>query len=1170
MAGFILFLLMAFLHPKVVEAKNTTSVQRVILTQDPNNSLVVTPDPPQVNEPIELRVVLFNNGDNPITLYAQFYWANFGLGTERFPIEGRIEFILPPHGEGSTAVVWVPPIMKTYCFYVDIFDAPEAQVPVSNFWHNVTYRGYPDPETSLYIEAVPLSVRNPLTEQATMVLSVTVPITATAWEARIYPPQATLNPGESIFAQTIFTYTGEVGLPPGGLESFLLSGSLNEQPMGEGEVVFGPPLRLHLGAEPQYAESEISVNPYPILPGEPTEICVKVRNVTPQSREGVVTFRYAPLGIGMPYMQIGPPIPISIPLLGIQRPCTYWVPPYGGQFSFEAQVEAADFPMVVSSQRVMDVGELLLPGTISTLYFPVHNPIGHPVTITLSLQLFMPDWLISISPAVLNNMGLGETRLAILTVEIPPGADMPQDEAPVADVVAFAGSDIIGGLRMIYRPPVPIHQPGDPIYGESEITVHPYPPREREPTEICVELRNPTEQEQSVTVDFNVAAFGIGLPFHAIAHPKPVTLPPHSTVKTCITWVPPFGGRFGAEVGIQLANHEKIYSQRVIDVGEILLPNQLASFEFPVGNPNTFPITVTMGAKRYLPQWEVTFDPPMFELSPGGILPVVMHVLPVQEQGDPEPQEGEPVIDVEAYWSGNGENGFLGGFRKLFFPPVPIHLIEDPPFAEREINIFPYPPHAGEPTHLEFEARNPTTATQQITVTFEVGNFGIGLPFTPIAVQSITLSPFQTGVTAVTWVPSSAGEFCVRVKVEAPFFTKPFYSSRNISIVLLPEPYGTPEVFIFVMRDNGDTTRPLTVTLGLKEYLPNWHVELGSNKIVFVSGQTIATSVMTITPPTIPEELPLDGGPIADISAYVDGNLIGGIRKVWRPPVPLGQLGEPGYAESEIVIDPDPPVVGQPTTFAAQVRNDSDYTQIISLQFGWANFGFGIPFTTTNVVPTQTVIILSPHMTTTVSANWTPLFSGNLCVQILLRNEQMGEFLRSQRNINVIEVPENQCEPIVQKFPLQNGSPETVTVTIGASAIDLLPAWAYSIDPDEVVLNPYESIMVTVVITPPCYLNAHGLLQPLATLGASSTRSPTKIQVEGYDQNGVLAGGVELQLVTAEQQPIYLPSVMRSSGMATGGDARVISLLKSVLQLFEVWMENPLWLIFLFTGGVSL
>jgi hypothetical protein len=1166
LAGLFLFLWISFLQPKIAEAQASPSAQGNNLTQGPGDPLKVSPDPAQAGEPIELRVVLYNNNNNPITLYAQFYWGLFGFGTERVPIAGRNGFVLPPLSEGSTAVVWVPPEMQTYSFYVDIFDTPDAPNPIASFRHNVTYRGYPNPDIPIYVEAVPFLVHNPLPEVATVVLSVTAPISATNWEAMVDPHQAMLNPGQIIVAQAVFTYTGGGGLPPGGMEMFLLSGSLNGQPMGEGQVIYGPPLRLHMHPDPPYAESEISVNPYPFHAGEPVEICTEVRNVTPQPHEGTVTFRYAPFGIGMIYQTIVS-VPISIPQLGIQRPCIGWVPPVDGQVAFDVQVEAAGFPMPIGSQRVMDVSEVLLPGTVSRLHFPVHNPFGQPVTIDLPLHPLLEGWMMSMDPPILTNMQPFETRPVTLTIDIPPDSPMPPDGSPVADVEAYVGSELIGGLRKIYRPPVPIHQPGDPIYAESEITVNPYPPQEREPTEICVDLHNPTQEDQVMTVDFNVAEFGIGLPFHAIARPIAVAIPAESLKKVCVTWVPPFGGRFGVEVGLQIDGHERIYSQRVIDVGEILLPNQPSPFGFVVANPFTFPITVTMGVVRYLPQWEVTFNPPMSVLPPGANQPVEMIVNPVQNPGDPEPHEGEPVLDVEAYWNGNGDNGLLGGFRKVFTPPVPIHPPQDPPYAEGEINLTPYPPLEREPTEISFEARNPTADTQQITVTFQVANFGIGMVFHDIARPiSLSVPSGKTQRVVITWVPPFAGEFCARVKVESTFFAESFYSSRNISIVRLPQPYGTPEVFTFLVGDNGNPTRPLTITLGLKEYLPNWHVVLGSNVIVLEPGQSLVTSTLTITPPANPDELPIDGGPIADVPAFVNGELIGGIRKIWRPPVPLGNPQEPSYAESEIVINPDPPVVGQPTTFSAQVRNNSDYSQTITLQFGWADFGVGIPFTNTNVTPAFTVLTLGPNMTTTVSADWIPPYSGNFCVQIILTNEETGEELHSQRNIHVVEVPKVPCESFVRDFWLQNATSLTVTVTLGESAINLPAGWEYTVNPTETILAPYEGITVTLVITPPCELGSPAWFTGLNVDGNLST---PKLQVEGYDQNGELVGGVELQLVGIVQQPIFLPLVSRGDiglGSSTPSDA----VLQFIRQLPKSWTKYSFWSMILLMGGAGI
>jgi hypothetical protein len=67
------------------------------------------------------------------------------------------------------------------------------------------------------------------------------------------------------------------------------------------------------------------------------------------------------------------------------------------------------------------------------------------------------------------------------------------------------------------------------------------------------------------------------------------------------------------------------------------------------------------------------------------------------------------------------------------------------------------------------------------------------------------------------------------------------------------------------------------------------------------------------------------------------------------------------------------------------------------------------------------------------------------------------------------------------------------------------------------------------VITPPCDLMAKGLISQVAGLDVNS---PAKIQVEGYNQNGELVGGVELRL--APQQQIYLPQIWLKAGAGTG------------------------------------
>jgi len=71
-----------------------------------------------------------------------------------------------------------------------------------------------------------------------------------------------------------------------------------------------------------------------------------------------------------------------------------------------------------------------------------------------------------------------------------------------------------------------------------------------------------------------------------------VTLPPHSLIKKCTTWVPPFPGHFCAQVSLidpaQPQRYPVVRSQRNMDVGEVFERGQWTKpYVFRVGNPFT-------------------------------------------------------------------------------------------------------------------------------------------------------------------------------------------------------------------------------------------------------------------------------------------------------------------------------------------------------------------------------------------------------------------------------------------------------------------------------------------------------------------------------------------------------------------------------------------------------
>ncbi len=93
--------------------------------------------------------------------------------------------------------------------------------------------------------------------------------------------------------------------------------------------------------------------------------------------------------------------------------------------------------------------------------------------------------------------------------------------------------------------------------------------------------------------------------------------------------------------------------------------------------------------------------------------------------------------------------------------------------------------------------------------------------------------------------------------------------------------------------------------------------------------------------------------PIVDVEAYVDNVLLGGFRKLDIPPIPIHKPHERTYAESEISIVPYPPRQGVQSLVSTVLHNATVNTTTVNLEFGWAQFGMGIPFTSTGMVPTD-------------------------------------------------------------------------------------------------------------------------------------------------------------------------------------------------------------------------
>jgi hypothetical protein len=294
-----------------------------------------------------------------------------------------------------------------------------------------------------------------------------------------------------------------------------------------------------------------------------------------------------------------------------------------------------------------------------------------------------------------------------------------------------------------------------------------------------------------------------------------------------------------------------------------------------------------------------------------------------------------------------------------------------------------------------------------------------------------------------------------------------------------------------------------------------------------VPGQPVSVT-LTVTP-SLDADLGT-GAPIVDVEGYVNGELIGGFRKLDRPPVPIHKPHEKGYAETEISIEPYPPQLEVDSLVSTVVQNTSGTTMTVDLEFGWADFGMGIPFTTTGMVPYTRSLTLYPEMTQTATVTWTPTRAGHQCVQIWLRDpDGVYDPQHSQRNVDVAERPPcNQTK--IFTATIYNDTALTATVDVGLITFNVPADWQITITPSPTLeLAPGGTGVLTVTVLVPCPSLSAAMFeaQAIDAIQQASGSVPT-IDVEGY-VDGELKGGIEIQFEepAVEEHWIYLPLVLR-------------------------------------------
>lgn len=367
-------------------------------------------------------------------------------------------------------------------------------------------------------------------------------------------------------------------------------------------------------------------------------------------------------------------------------------------------------------------------------------------------------------------------------------------------------------------------------------------------------------------------------------------------------------------------------------------------------------------------------------------------------------------------------------------PPV-IPDGTQPPYAQDEIQIYPYPLVAGRPTDLSVRIRNLRDTPQTVNVTFESSpnNFGIGIPFNTLPAtgnpQVVTLPPSGVVEVKITWTPSRSGHYCIRVRIQGTDSNAlPVFTYRNLDVMEDLRPGVTDELPFIV---GNPTDAVATVNLIVDNTCPGWSASVTPTQLLNMTPGEVRNATLTVIPPN---DRPLGTACHIDVQGWIGDQLIGGIRKLDVPPVHLPPANPP-WMEKEIKFRPDPPILNRQGEVCIELQNPMPFARTVSVDFEWADFGAGIIFAP---ISSLNNITLPPNSIDLYCVPWTPVIveptptsmsalqnnaSLHRCIRVRLRQAGFRDQL-SQRNVDVRRLPVLSLNDLAQlEIPIRVGNP---------------------------------------------------------------------------------------------------------------------------------------------------
>jgi len=456
----------------------------------------------------------------------------------------------------------------------------------------------------------------------------------------------------------------------------------------------------------------------------------------------------------------------------------------------------------------------------------------------------------------------------------------------------------------------------------------------------------------------------------------------------------------------------------------------------------------------------------------------------------------------------------------------PIGMPNDqPPYAEREVQIDPYPLVTGTPSTISVRLTNSSGTPQPVKVSFQTSpqRFGIGINFSSFDTRLVTIPAFGSAIVTSSFTPVSSGHYCIQIKIEDASPTPkyaPIYTQRNLDVTEDLKP-GVTDNLVFKVAN--PTAATATINLVVVNTCPGWGATVSPATLLAVgpNGTDVRDATLSVTPPS---PVTLGSGCHIDVQGWIGDELIGGIRKLDVPPVHLPHDVDPPWLEPEISFVPNPPVVGQTGQICVELQNPLGVARTVTLMYAVADFGAGIPFTT---IATKS-FTLPPNSLAKYCADWTPATGGTLhrCVLVTLKQPNYQD-MRSQRNVDL--EPARPTRLDLLDIPFLVGNPDLVshTLELSPTIYGIDPFWKIKFltdpgDPPPNVLGPGETMHLHLRLVPAVAAEA-ALAAPAAAPNDYRFGDVSRVDVAVL-LDGEQVGGFSTELSSPK---IFLPVVIR-------------------------------------------